>query len=67
MKSKGYSEEARKRGVSRQAVTQAQRALDGLCIDCGGTPVKGQARCKDCLETRATRARNRYAERKGKP
>lgn len=58
-RSKGFSESARKLGISRQAVQQAQRAKDGLCTGCGKTAVKGKSRCKECLAVRAEQARTR--------
>ena len=57
--SKGFAEEARKRGVSRQAVAQAARAASGLCIDCGAPQKKGRVCCAGCLSIRAERSRNR--------
>lgn len=40
------------------------RIAEGACVDCAGIPRTGGTLCKNCLDKRATRARNNWHKKK---
>ena len=67
MKSKGYSELARKLGVSRQSVFQRKKTATGKCGYCGNEPLFSKDRCKECHLKNRIRIRKRQNFKPWKP
>ena len=62
--SRGYSDVARKRGVSRQAVQQAALVAAGLCPDCRQPRLANRRCCAACLRSRADQLAAKRAKKK---
>lgn len=48
------AQEARRLGISTQAVYQRRRKAQGTCTGCGAKPMKGRIRCQACLNKNKT-------------